>query len=82
MPRLGSRIDENTNFRLSNSIEIEALEIGSATYIEDLANSVEEPTMRINLLLILCFQNENDLNGHQIVRVVLSGKDKLRCGVN
>ena len=47
-----------------------------------MSNGIEEPTMRIDLLLILGLQDKNDLNWDQIVGVILVGKDKLRCEVN
>lgn len=44
--RLGTRVDQNANFRL-----------------ELASNGMEEPTVRINLLLILSFDDKNDLDG-------------------
>ena len=51
-------------------------------YLQYTSDGIEEPTMRIDLLLILGLQDKNDLNQDQIVGVILVGKDKLRCGVN
>ena len=51
-------------------------------YLQYTFDGIEEPMMRIDLLLILGLQDKNDLNQDQIVGVILVGKDKLRCEVN
>ena len=51
-------------------------------YLQYTSNGIEEPMMRIDLLLILGLQDKNDLNRDQIVGVILVEKDKLRCEVN
>ena len=35
-----------------------------ATYLQNLADTVEEPSMRVDLLLILGFEDEDDLHGY------------------
>lgn len=52
------------------------------TRIQHLADSIEQPTMRVDLLLILSLENEDNLNRNQVQRVVGLGKDKLRCRVH
>ena len=38
--------------------------------------------MRIDLLLVLGLQDENDLNWYKVVRVIADGQDQLRSGVD
>lgn len=45
-----------------------------STHLEDLANTIEEPSMGIDLLLIFSFQNKDDLNGDQVVWVFAVGQ--------
>lgn len=52
------------------------------TYVERFADSIEEPTMRVDLLLILGLEHKDDLNRNQIVGVVGLGKNQLRCCVD
>jgi hypothetical protein len=43
---------------------------------------IEKPTMRVDLLLILCLEDENDLDRKKIVWVIGLGKNELWCGVD
>lgn len=52
------------------------------TYVERFADSIEEPTMRVDLLLILGLEHKDDLNRNQIVGVVGLGKNQLWCRVD
>jgi hypothetical protein len=44
-------------------------------------NGIEQPPMTINLLGVILFQNEYDLNGDQIVRITGMRLNQLRFGV-
>jgi hypothetical protein len=46
------------------------------------ANGIEDPAVRVNLLLILGFDDENDLDGYEVQWVVFLGKNKLRFCIN
>lgn len=52
------------------------------TYIDHLANGVEEPPVRVDLLLILGFDAEDDLDRDKILLVVPVGLDELRGSVD
>lgn len=51
------------------------------TYVDHFTNGIEQPPMRVDFLLILRLQNQNNLNRDQIVLVIRLGKHQLRCGV-
>lgn len=53
-----------------------------STYLEHFANSVEEPSVRVDLLLVLRLDDKNDLYRHQVVGVICVRHDQLRCGIN
>jgi hypothetical protein len=38
--------------------------------------------MRVDLLLIFCLEDEDDLDGKKIVWIIGLGKNKLRCGID
>ena len=46
------------------------------------ANGIEDPAVRVDLLLVLGFDNENDLDGYEVRWVVFLGKNKLRFRIN
>ena len=50
--------------------------------LEKLANGVEEPSMRIDLLLVLGLQDEYDLHRYNVIGVVTVGKNELGRGID
>ena len=50
--------------------------------VEHLPNSIEEPTVGVDLLLILGLEDENNLHGDEIVRVFTMGENQLWGGIN
>ena len=52
------------------------------SYVQHTTNCVEQPTMRVDLLLVLRFQYQNNLNRHEVVGVISRWKDELRRGIN
>jgi hypothetical protein len=50
--------------------------------LQHLADGVEEPAVRIDLLLVLCLDNEDNLDRYQIVWIVSMWKDKLRRSID
>jgi hypothetical protein len=52
------------------------------THVELSSNGIEQPAMRVNLLLVLCLDHQNDLNWDQVEWVVLLGEDELGLVVN
>ena len=53
------------------------LGVKAETYLQHLADGIEEPAVRIDLLLVFCLDNEDNLDGYQIVWIVSMWKDKL-----
>ena len=50
--------------------------------LQHLTNGVEQPTVRVDLLLVLRLDDEDDLDWHEVVRIVTVRDDKLRCRIN
>lgn len=46
------------------------------TYVENFPNRVEQPSVRVDLFLVLCLQNEYDLNRNQVVGIILVRQDE------
>ena len=53
-----------------------------ASHLEHLTNGVEQPSMGVNLLLVLCFDDKNNLNRHEVVWVLAMRYDQLRGGID
>ena len=51
-------------------------------YLEHFTNSIEEPSMGIDLLLVLGLQDEDDLDRHEVVRVIIGRQNQLRSSVD
>jgi hypothetical protein len=51
------------------------------TYVDHFSNGIEQPPVRVDFLLILCLQNQNNLDGDQVVLVTWLRQYQLRCGV-
>ena len=54
----------------------------NTTHLEHPADSIEEPAVGVDLLLVLRFDHEDDLYGHEVVRVIRLRNDELRRGVD
>lgn len=52
--------------------------MGLRSHVQDLTDGIKQPSMRIDLLLILSLQDENDLHGYQVIGIILMRKHKLR----
>ena len=50
--------------------------------LQDTADGVEQPSMRVNLLLVLRLEDKDDLHRHQVVGVFSMGEDECWCGVD
>lgn len=79
--RLGSGIKENTNLRLMIQ-STHNLISGSSTCIKHLANGIKQPTVGIDLLLVLGFQDKNNLDRNEVVRAVLLRQYQLGSWIN
>src|SRR6266436_2347336 len=80
---LGTSIDEHTDLRLCyTTIRLCAVSNKAKIHLQHIANSVEEPAVRVDFLLVLCLENENDLDRHQVIRIVWVRKDKLGRGID
>jgi hypothetical protein len=55
-------------------VEMTNLQVGT--------DRVEEPAVRIDLLLVLGLENEDDLNWYEIVRIIALGKNQLRRSIH
>ena len=82
-PRLGTRVNKNTYFRLANSqTRPQRLRSGAITNLKHAADSIEQPPVRVDLLLILRLDDQDYLDRHEVVRVVTMGNDELGCSIN
>jgi len=76
--RFGTSIDQNTNFRLTGqSVRENKSERESSTHVKHFTDGVEEPTVRVDLLLILGFKDKDDLDRHQVIGIVCYRKNEL-----
>ena len=50
--------------------------------VHDLPKRIEEPAVRVDLLLVLRLDDEDELDGHEVVRVIRLRNDELRRGVD
>lgn len=57
------------------------LDHGLHTYLKYFANRVEEPTVGIDLLLVLGLDYQDDGDRYQVAVVVSMRKDELWCGI-
>ena len=73
MAGLGTSVKEDTNFRLHTRLNQTDTADKGKVYLEYPADSIEQPTMRIDLFLILGFDDENDLNRNEVLLVILLG---------
>jgi len=77
-------IEENTNFRLRFLNRL-ALYPGMSSMkkdLDDFPNCIEKPAMRVDLLLILRLEDEDDLNRNEIIWIIGLGKNELRCSID
>lgn len=82
-PRLGTRVNKNTYFRLANSqTRPQRLRSGAITNLKHAADGIEQPPVRVDLLLILRLDDQDYLDRHEVVRVVTMGNDELGCSIN
>ena len=51
-------------------------------WVELPSHSVEEPAVGVDLLLVFSLDDEDDLDGNEIVGIVLLGQNELGCGVD
>ena len=51
-------------------------------YLEHFTNSIEEPSMGIDLLLVLGLQDQDNLDRHEVVRVIVGRQDQLRSSID
>ncbi len=56
--------------------------IPKITNFKHSANGIENPAVRVNLLLVLGFDDKNDLDRYEVRWVVFLGKNKLRFRIN
>ena len=70
-PRFSTSIKKHADIRLSGGdLRWGLISRRNSAYLKHFSNSIEEPSMGVYLLLILGFQDENDLDGHEVVRIV------------
>jgi hypothetical protein len=62
---LGTSVNEDTNLRLlDTTMRLDSGSHKAKTYLQHLANGVEEPSVRVDLLLVLGLENEDNLDGY------------------
>ncbi len=52
------------------------------THLQHAADRIEQPPVRVDLLLVLRLDNQDDLNGHEVIGVLSMRDDKLGRGVH
>ena len=52
------------------------------SYLKHLADSVEQPAVRVDLLLVLRLDDKDNLDRYEVVGVVAMGDDQLWGGVD
>jgi len=80
----GTGIDEYTDLRLSDEGNLRRSSVSRQhdTYLKHLTDSIEKPPVGIDLLLVLGLQNQDDLDRHEVVRVIANRQNQLRGGIN
>ena len=82
-PRLGTRVNKNTYFRLANSqTRPQRLRSGAITNLKHAADGIEQPPVRVDLLLILRLDDQDDLDGNEVVGIVAMRHHQLRCRID
>ena len=81
MTWLGTGINEDTDLGLWESSK-QVFYRRQKTYFEHLANGVEEPTVRVNLLLVLSLNDQDDLTRDQVVGVIGMWENKGRGSIH
>lgn len=81
MAWLGTGINEDADLGLRQSSD-QATHGVQNTHLKYLANGVEEPTVRINLLLILRLDDEDNRHRDEVSMVVTVRKDELWRRIN
>lgn len=83
--RFSTSINEYTDLRLlggGNLRQGHSFFYQWDAYLKYLADSIEEPSMGIDLLLVLGLQNQDDLDGHEVVGIIANRQNQLRSGIN
>ena len=79
---LRTRVDEDTDFGLFEGSDAGRHQATKTSYLEHLADSIEQPAVRVNLLLVLRLDDEDNLDRDEVVRVVAMGDHQLWGGID
>jgi len=82
--RFGTSINKYTDLRLSSGGNLRH-GLGSRrndAHLKDFANAIEEPSMGVDLLLVFGFQDEDDLDRHEVVGVIADRHNQLRSSID
>ena len=74
--RFGARINKDTYLGLKSQLAL-VHEGWCLTYLKHRTDGIEEPTMGVDLLLILCLQDKDNLYRDEVVRILAMRQDKL-----
>ncbi len=78
----GTGIDEDTDFGLVEIISTARMIPTTSTHVQHFPYAVEQPPVRIDLLLILGLEDEDNLDRHQVGRIIGLRKNELRRSIN
>ena len=81
---LSTGINKDANLRLRTKT-VRSLEREynyDAAHLKHSSDGMEQPTVRVDLLLILCLQNKDDLNWNQIIWVFTVRQNELGRGID
>lgn len=81
MTRLSTRINEDTDLRLGERSD-RAMHKLYNTHLKHLADGIEEPAVRVDLLLILCLDNEDDGHRDEVSMIITVRENELWRRIN
>ena len=79
---LRARVNEDTDLGLLRMSNTERRQVTITSYLKHLADSVEQPAVRVDLLLVLRLDDKDNLDRYEVVGVVAMGDDQLWGGVD
>ena len=79
---LSTRIDENTNLGLRRGLRAGRSIKSLTTHLKHAANGIEQPSVRVDLFLVLSLDDQNDLDRNEVVGVLALWYHQLRRGID
>ena len=82
--RFGTSVDKHTDIRLSDGGNLRRGLVSrrNGAHLKDFTDTIEEPSMGVDLLLILGLQDKNDLDRHEVVGVIAGRHDQRRSSID